>query len=158
MPFLIDGHNLIGQMPGQRLADPDDEQHLIEQLRAYLVRVGKKGVVIFDKGLPGGAGKWSNNVLEVRFAPAPKTADDVITDRLRRDRNPRGLIVVSADHALIEAAQRAGAAVRSPARFLADMAGAAKSETPNPKEVGLSADEVADWERAFRAGKPRDRS
>ena len=95
MPFLIDGHNLIGQMPGARPADPDDEQHLIEQLRAYLVRVDKKGVVVFDKGLPGGAGKWSNSVLEVRFAPAPKTADDVIKDRLSRERNPRGLIVVS---------------------------------------------------------------
>ncbi len=156
MPFLIDGHNLIGQMPGLSLADPDDEQQLIEQLRAYLVRVNKKGVVIFDKGLPGGGGKWSNSVLEVRFAPAPKTADDVIKDRLAREKNPRGLVVVSGDRELVEAAQRAGAAVRRPAKFISDMTAAASAKSPSSKEVGLSAEEVADWERTFRAGKPKD--
>jgi len=156
MPFLIDGHNLIGQMPGLSLADPDDEQHLIEQLRAYLVRVNKKGVVIFDKGLPGGGGKWSNNLLEVRFAPAPKTADDVIKERLLREKNPRGLVVVSGDRELVQAAQRAGAAVRLPAKFISDMAAAASAQTPSAKEVGLSAAEVEAWERAFRAGKPKN--
>ena len=155
MPFLIDGHNLIGQMPGQRLADPDDEQQLITQLRAYLVRVGKKGVVVFDQGLPGGARQWSNNMLEVQFASAPRTADDVIKDRLTRASNPRGLVVVTADRALIAAAQRAGATVRPPARFLADMAAAGKGAAPSAKETGLSAAEVADWEKAFRAGKPK---
>ena len=83
MPYLIDGHNLIGQTPGLRLSDPDDEQQLIEMLRAYLVRLGKKGTVVFDKGLPGDASHWSNSVLEVRLAPHPKTADDVIRSRLR---------------------------------------------------------------------------
>jgi uncharacterized protein len=158
MPFLIDGHNLIGQMPSLSLADPDDEQKLIELLRAYLVRVNKKGVVIFDKGLPGGGGKWSNNVLEVRFAPAPKRADDLIKDRLVRERNPRGLVVVSADREVIEAAQRAGAAVRLPAKFISDLTAAAAAQTPSAKEVGLSADEVADWEQTFRAGKPKNSS
>ncbi len=154
MPFLIDGHNLIGQMPGLSLADPDDEQKLIEQLRAYLVRVNKKGVVIFDKGLPGGGGKWSNSQLEVRFAPAPKTADDVIKDRLLREKNPRGLVVVSGDRELVDAAQRAGAAVRLPAKFISDMTTTAQA--PSAKETGLSADEVEAWERAFRAGKPKN--
>jgi predicted RNA-binding protein with PIN domain len=153
MPFLIDGHNLIGQMPGQRLADPDDEQQLIEQLRAYLNRVNKKGTVIFDNGLPGGARQWSNAVLEVRFAPHPKTADDVIKERLARERNPRGLVVVSGDHELMAAAQRAGAAVRRPADFLRQMAAA--QPAPSAKETGLSADEVAAWEQTFRAGKPK---
>src|SRR5690349_6227976 len=102
MPYLIDGHNLIGQMPGLSLADPDDEQRLIAQLRAYLSRVNKKATVIFDKGLPGGGGKWSTPALEVRFAPHPKTADDLIKDRLLRERNPRGLVVVSGDRELIE--------------------------------------------------------
>ena len=157
MPYLIDGHNLIGQMPGLSLADPDDEQRLIEQLRAYLSRVNKKATVIFDKGLPGGAGKWSTPALEVRFAPHPKTADDLIKDRLLRERNPRGLMVVSGDRELIEAAQRAGAGVRRPADFLREMSAAEHSAfaPPNPKQAGLSADEVADWERAFKAGKPK---
>jgi predicted RNA-binding protein with PIN domain len=148
---LIDGHNLIGQMPGLSLDDPDDERKLIELLRAYLVRVDKKGVVIFDQGLPGGAGKWSNNVLEVRFAPHPKTADDLIRDRLLKERNPRGLVLVSADRELTDAARRAGAAVRLPADFARQMLEPPRSD--QPKQAGLSAAEVEAWEREFQAAK-----
>lgn len=151
MPFLIDGHNLIGQMPGLSLDDPDDEQKLIELLRAYLVRVNKTGVVIFDQGLPGGAGKWSNNVLDVRFAQRPKTADDLIRDRLLRERNPRGLVLVSADRELTDAARRAGAAVRLPIDFARQMLEPPKQD--QPKEAGLSPTEVEAWEREFRAAK-----
>jgi len=151
MPYLIDGHNLIGQMPELSLDDPDDERKLIELLRAYLVRVDKKGVVIFDQGLPGGAGKWSNNVLEVRFAPRPKTADDLIRDRLKKERNPRGLVVVSADREITDAARRAGAAVRLPVEFSRQMLEPPKQD--QPKEKGLSAAEVEAWEREFRAAR-----
>jgi uncharacterized protein len=151
MPYLIDGHNLIGQTPDLRLSDPDDEQQLIERLRAYLVRVGKKGTVVFDKGLPGGAGKWSNSVLEVRFAPAPKTADDLIRARLRSDANPRGLIVVTSDHELAVAAQQAGARVIKSSDFARTLQHKPESDkTSSDKEQGLSADEAAAWEEEFK--------
>jgi predicted RNA-binding protein with PIN domain len=154
MPFLIDGHNLIGQMPGLSLDDPDDEQKLIELLRAYLVRTDRKGTVVFDRGLPGGGARWSNVVLDVRFAPAPKKADDLIRERLERERNPRGLIVVTADRELAQAAERAGAQVRRPVDFARDMSAGPKA--PPKKESGLTAAEVEEWERTFRAGKPSE--
>lgn len=154
MPFLIDGHNLIGQTPGLSLTDLDDEQQLIELLRAYLVRVGKKGTVIFDKGLPGGAGRWSNNVLEVRFAPAPKTADDLIRARLRAEPNPRGLTVVTGDNELGADAQRAGARVVKSAAFARDLLHKPEADkTASDKESGLSADEAAAWEEEFKKRK-----
>jgi predicted RNA-binding protein with PIN domain len=151
MPFLIDGHNLIPHIRGLGLDDPDDEQKLIELLRAYLVRVDKKGVVIFDRGLPGGAGKWSNSVLDVRFAQLPKNADDLIRDRLAKERNPRGLVVVTADREIVAAAQQAGATVRRPAEFARQMV--ERPKTDQPKQAGLSSDEVAAWEEAFRSRK-----
>ena len=116
MPLLIDGHNLIGQTPGLSLGDPDDEQQLIKLLRDYLVRAQKKGTVIFDRGRPGGAGKWSNSTLEVRFAPAPKTADEVIMERLRREKNPRGLTVVTGDREIADFARSRGATVKRSGR------------------------------------------
>lgn len=148
MPFLIDGHNLIGQTPGLRLDDPDDEQKLVKLLRIYLARIKKKGCVVFDRGLPGGAAKWSTNSLEVRFAPLPKTADEVIVERLRKEKNPRGLTVVSADNEVIRAAQHAGAGVKSPAAFAQEML--ARPALPDEKEIGLSATEVEAWEEEFK--------
>jgi predicted RNA-binding protein with PIN domain len=151
MPYLIDGHNLIGQTRGLSLADPDDEQQLIELLRAYLVRVNKKGTVIFDRGLPGGGGKWSNSVLEVRFAPAPKKADDVIKARLRSDPNPRGLLVVSGDNEVGAAAKQVGARVIKSADFAREMLSKPESDKrTNAKESGLSAEEAAAWEEEFK--------
>jgi hypothetical protein len=151
MPYLIDGHNLIGHMPGLRLDDPDDEQKLIERLRMYLVRVGKTGTVIFDKGLPGGAAKWSNTMLEVRFAPQPKTADEVIRQRLEREKNPRGLVVVSADRDVQVAAKRAGAIVKHSAEFAREVL--APPAATSQKEKGLSKEEVEAWEKEFLQGK-----
>ena len=151
MPYLIDGHNLIGQTPGLSLADPDDEQQLIERLRAYLVRINKKGTVFFDKGLPGGARRWSNPVLEVRFAPHPKTADTLIVARLRAAHNPRELIVVSGDREVGDAARQAGARVIKSADFARVMLDKPESDKrTTDKEGGLSAEEAALWEEEFK--------
>ncbi len=148
MPFLIDGHNLIGQTPGLRLDDPDDEQKLIELVRAYLARAGKTGTVVFDRGLPGGASKWSNSLLEVKFVPRPKTADEAIGDRLRKAHNPRGLIVVTSDAEVARVAQHVGAQVRDSAAFARELM--AVPASPAKKETGLSAAEVEEWEQLFK--------
>ena len=151
MPFLIDGHNLIGQTPGLRLDDPDDEQLLIELLRAYLARTGKAGTVVFDRGLPGGAVKWSNSSLEVKFIPRPKTADEAIADRLRKTHNPRGLTVVTSDAEVARVAQRVGAQVRDSAGFARELL--KLPVLPAKKETGLSAAEVEEWEQLFKKPK-----
>jgi predicted RNA-binding protein with PIN domain len=151
MPYLIDGHNLIGQMPGLSLADPDDERHLVELLRAFLVRTGKKGTVIFDKGQPGGGAGWSNNVLEVRFAAMPRTADDVIRERLLREKNPRGLIVVTADQALATAARQARATITPPSDFAQQLQ--LKPSRLRKKEANLTTEEIEAWEKEFKRGR-----
>jgi predicted RNA-binding protein with PIN domain len=155
MPYLIDGHNLIGQMPGLSLADPDDEQKLVGLLRDYLLRARKKGTVVFDRGAPGGAGSWSTPALQVVFARPPRQADDLIRDRLRRASNPRGLTVVTADAALAGAARAAGATVLPPAGFIARLAAALprpadKDKASRYKREGqLTPEEVAAWEAEF---------
>jgi uncharacterized protein len=54
MPLLIDGHNLISQIPGLSLSDPDDEGDLVMLLRRYTTaRRGRKVVVVFDHGVYG---------------------------------------------------------------------------------------------------------
>lgn len=148
MPYLIDGHNLVAQTPGLSLADPDDERKLVALLRAYLGRARRKGTVVFDQGQLGAPAIRSTSTLQVRFARPPRTADDVIVDLLRAEHNPRGLRVVSADHAITAVARHRGAAVVSPASFaramLASPAAAAKTEGQ------LSPEEIKAWEELFK--------
>ena len=152
MPYLIDGHNLIGQTPGLSLADPDDERRLVVLLRGYLMRTRKKGTVFFDNGQPGGSSDWSNNVLKVIFVHPSRSADDLIRQRLRSEKNPRGLIVVSSDQAVAQAAQAARARVQSSAEFARQMT--RLPPTTGEKHDGLvTKDEVLEWEKLFKKGR-----
>ncbi len=151
MPYLIDGHNLIGQTPELSLSDPDDERKLVELLRAFMVRSRKKGTVIFDNGQPGGSGNWSNSMLEVVFARGPHSADDLIRRRLINEVNPRGLVVVSGDQAVARAAQAAHARVQSSAEFARQMS--RQTQILGKKAGDLTKNEVLQWEKEFK--KPR---
>lgn len=148
MPLLIDGHNLIGQLPDIDLSDPDKEAKLIMRLRSYCARARKSGTVIFDRGLPGGRSQWSNRDLKVFFASGNTDADHMIIRRIERARDPKGLIVVSSDGRIRQAAQRHGAQIRSVQTF-------AKALRQGPvmdaqaRERGLSADEVDEWLALF---------
>jgi len=153
MPFIIDGHNLIGQLPGLSLADPDDEQKLVMLLRGHLLRARKKGTVVFDRGQPTGQGSLSNSTLTVRFARPPRTADEVIVELVRADRNPRGLTVITSDARLQAAVRERGATVRDAASFAHELLAAPM--IPDQKEKGLSRAEVEEWEREFKARPKR---
>lgn len=153
MPYLIDGHNLIGRLSGVSLSDPDDEAQLIQRLRAHLAGIGKKGEVVFDRGLPGGAHRWSTRLLAVRFAPSPKTADEVILERLRRLPDPQNWTVVTSDREVAEQARRRGARVLPSEAFARGMSRPASE--PEAKQTGSSSeDDLSYWEDLFR--KPRD--
>ncbi len=152
MPFVFDGHNLIGQTPGLRLDDPDDEQKLVALLRSYLTRVGKKGTVVFDQGTFADLPSLSSRTLTVRFARPPRTADDVILEMVRRDANPRGLTVVTSDRRVSELARQAGARVQNAAAFVKEMRAA--PARPAEKERGLTPVEAEKWEQEFKSRRP----
>jgi predicted RNA-binding protein with PIN domain len=151
MSLLIDGHNLIGrgQLPGLHLDDPDDEAKLVIRLRTYCARTGKRVTVVFDHGLPGGP-SWelSGGGVEAVFAPAGRTADGILRERVRRARDPRALTVVTSDRHVIAAVQARGARVIRAEEF------AAQLNPPPPAKDGVkdeqvSAAEVAEWLKLF---------
>jgi predicted RNA-binding protein with PIN domain len=148
MPFLIDGHNLIGQLAGLRLDDPDDEAKLVAQLRAYCAREGKRATVVFDHGLPGG---WSEALsgggVRVVFTSAGRNADGILRERIREARDPRGLMVVSSDREVIAAAKAKRVRVMQAEVFAARLGmpvGTAESE-----EAQLSPEEIDEWMQVF---------
>jgi predicted RNA-binding protein with PIN domain len=88
--------------------------------------------------------------VEVVFAAAGRSADGILRARIRRSRNPRGLIVVTSDRAIIATARTRGARVIRSEKF------AARLSAPRPifagRDVQLSTEEVEEWLKVFESG------
>ncbi|MBL8161914.1 MAG: NYN domain-containing protein [Anaerolineae bacterium] len=97
MAYMIDGHNLIGQLPDISLDDPNDEAKLIQKLAGFAARTGKRCLVVFDHGLPGGTSRMSSRAVQVVFASARSSADRVMMERIKKIPDPLGWTVVSSD-------------------------------------------------------------
>ena len=152
MPYLIDGHNLIGQLPDITLDDPDDEARLVQKLTGFVARVRKKCVVVFDAGLPGGASRLSTHQVEVIFASHLSSADKVIIERIEGIHNPQEWTVVSSDGRVIEAARRRKIKTLRSVEF----AKLLQTVTPAPHpgidiaaDTRLSDAEINEWLRLF---------
>ncbi len=153
MPYLIDGHNLIGKMAGITLEDPDDEAKLLSLLRAYCSRRATKATVYFDRGVPGRKDSPALAGVTARFITPPATADAAIGRHLDRlGRGARNWTVVSSDGAVAQAARRSGARVVSSEGFARQLASAlAAAPTPEKPEEPASSAELEDWENLFKS-------
>ena len=150
MPILIDGHNLIGQLPTISLSDPDDEEKLVHLLLSYRARTGRRIVVVFDPG-EGFALRETRHLggVEVVFAAHGSSADAVISRRVRRSRDRAGWLVVTSDNRLAETVTRLGARVQSAAEFAAGL-GPEPEAPPDWKDMPLSPEEVESWLALFQ--------
>jgi predicted RNA-binding protein with PIN domain len=155
MPYLIDGHNLIGQLPDISLQDQNDEALLVQKLIGFTARTGKRCVVVFDYGLPGGTSRMSTRAVQVVFASQRSSADRVMMERIGKIPDPREWIVVTSDHDVRETARKRRMKVLRSEEF-ADL----MKHPPKPvvdageaADVHLSADEVDEWLNLFGDGK-----
>lgn len=149
MAYLIDGHNLIGQLPSLDLSDPNDEAKLVERLKSFMGRKRKQCTVVFDGGLPGGPSRdLSTGSVKVVFAHGATDADRIIMARIRSARDPGSLTVVSADHAIIDAARHRRIGVIAPAAFAQQMNAPIVPDDgdPNPH---IPPEEVDEWLALF---------
>lgn len=158
MHWLIDGHNLIGQLPNIHLSDPNDEEELIACLRRYRARTGHRLTVIFDTGQsyrPGEAKKQGG--ITVQFAPQGRTADQIIMRRLRKVKNPQEMMVVTSDRAVQQAARHAGVRWVTAREFGQQLQQLFRRTEPDQADsqadVRLSADEVEEWLSIFNQRK-----
>lgn len=101
MPILIDGHNLIGQLPQIDLSDPDDEAQLVMLLRRYATRrKGRKVIVVFDGGVYGHPDNLNGYGIETYFAKSPGDADSILIKRIRAIKRRDEWQVVTSDRAV----------------------------------------------------------
>jgi hypothetical protein len=159
MHYLIDGHNLIGKLPGLSLDDPDDEAKLTQLLKRWCAAdLRRKVTVIFDAGLPGGEARHlSGGGVKVVFAPNNRTADAVMIQRIEGIKHPPDYTIISSDQAILAAARRR----RFPVQRSEDFATAMLADrtfrenktvvepSDRPEAPALNADELAEWLQLF---------
>lgn len=151
MPYLIDGHNLIGRMSGISLQDLNDEEKLIEQVRRFCGSVRKQAEIYFDQAPPGLSGQKKYGYVKAVFVRSGRTADDAIKQRLRQlKRSAKNWTVVSSDRQVQAEARAAGAAVLESGEFASLMDVRHKQEMESG-EMNLDESEIADWLKAFGA-------
>ncbi len=162
MHYLVDGHNLIGQMPNIELSDPDDEGKLIMLLHRWTLRHPRDRItVVFDHGVYGHPRppRWER--LEVIFARSPSDADAHLVHRLRSLPCSQGYMLVSADRAIAAVAAQQGVPVKVSQVFAEEINAPAddrrravlgRRHGPHP-EPKLPRAEVDAWLKAFDAGK-----
>lgn len=159
MPFLIDGHNLIGQMKDISLSDPHDEEKLIERLRIAAERSQKRISVVFDPNPhditpPIGRSSTQHGRVTVIFAHPGKKADDVIRRMASETKDKQGLIVVTSDAAVADFTRRCGVRVQSSRDFIKWLDGQLSGKVdPNLKPAG-SPREVLNWADVFKEPEP----
>ena len=155
MPLLVDGHNLIGQVPGLSLADADDEAQLVMLLRRYsTAKRGRRVVVVFDRGVYGHPQQLNGYGITCHFARSPQDADAELIKRLRALKRPRDWTLVTSDRAIIREANDRGVRVIGSRDFAQQLqAGSQRKAAPSleeKREKPLSEAEVEEWLEFFR--------
>jgi predicted RNA-binding protein with PIN domain len=109
--WLVDGMNVIGTRPDQWWRDRDAAMlRLVDMLERWAAADGEDVTVVFERAPRP---PIRSTVIEVAHAPRPKpnSADDEIVRRLRADRDPAQVVVVTSDRWLADRASAEGATV-----------------------------------------------
>lgn len=153
MKYLIDGHNLIAQLPNISLTDPNDEAKLIQLLARWRWRHNSPSItVVFDPGdyAVHGQRRMKRSGINIRYAPYSSDADAVLLRLIGRSRQPQQLTVVSSDRDIQSAARRKGAHTMSAGMFATELTTPPQpDEAPVGEEEPLSPEEVEAWLELF---------
>jgi hypothetical protein len=157
MSWIVDGHNLIPNLPGMSLSMPDDEEQLIKLLIEYSRVVRKNLIVYFDNAPSGIARIQRFGYVSAHFVREGSSADAAIRAKLRQlGRGARNWVVVSSDREIQREVKLAGASAISSEEFarsifitlndLSNISDVSLEEYPNEAEV-------KHWLELFTRGK-----
>jgi predicted RNA-binding protein with PIN domain len=157
MTYIIDGHNLIPNIPNLSLNMIDDELHLVKILIEYCRLRRKKINVYFDKAAPGHQGVEKFGLVTAHFVREGRTVDEVIIARLAKEgRNAKNITVISSDRVIQVSAREVGAKVIPSQVFAKEISSTEigiSEEESEPSDITLSDDEVDEWLELFNKGQ-----
>ena len=152
MSYIIDGHNLIPNIPGLALGTIDDENQLIALLQRFTNERRKHVELYFDKAAKGHPTQEKYARINVYFAARESTADALIKKRLHKlGKSARSWTVVSSDRSIQTEARSVGARVIESGAFARQLLEALEKNAPPEETLSeLSPDEIEHWENLFK--------
>ena len=147
--YLVDGNNVMGQRVGWHRDKPAARRRLLDDL-VRLARVkGAHLAVVFDgepeANFPDGS---SYRGVKVFYARHGSDADARIVEIAERERNRKGLIVVTSDGALAARVRACGVRVVRAGTFRHQL-DAIPASQGDTQELMVRDHEMADWLRYF---------
>lgn len=151
MQYIIDGHNLIPQVRGLTLGDPDDEQTLIDILSSFLRSKKSRAMVFFDRAATGQAGQRNYGLVKAVFVPVGSTADAAIADYIQQLGGAASNHTLVSSDRMVQAAGRAHRVnILTSQSFATQLEAFFDQQPQSPtQDVALSEREVKEWEDFF---------
>lgn len=174
--LLIDGYNLLNSrsFPApEKLNLEGKRDHLIRLLKTFAQVNGYKITLVFDNSRQPSRQTSYSKLIKIIFSAPGQEADDVIKQKIRREKSPEELTVVSSDLAIRFSAKDHGISSLSSEEFCRMMHSHPRSTSPgksssaNPQtedfppgatakyDSAISEDEVQFWKQLFEKGKKK---
>ncbi|MBN1787889.1 MAG: NYN domain-containing protein [Sedimentisphaerales bacterium] len=153
--MLIDGYNLLRAIENfSEHPEPITDVQLCMVLSRYLLRVKKKGTIVFDGTGPRDKVIFRNiRNLEVIFSGTSHEADDIIEKLILENTAPKRLVVVSSDRRVKAAAKKRRATSISSLDFweevIKQLEKKRRKPEPRQKFSGISEFETDLWLKEF---------
>jgi predicted RNA-binding protein with PIN domain len=151
--YVIDGYNLMHQMPELRKRLETDlegcREALLARLAGFAHRKSAPVTVIFDGARDAGRlpNRWK--ALEVRFSIPPQKADPVIKAIIAARKKGEDMVIVTSDRDIGMYARLCGVRVESAQAFAASMQAEPATDLERKYDSSLSENELEEWVRLF---------
>jgi len=168
MPIFVDGYNLIfaasRRLPGFDIVHTETARDNLLNLLAKYKSLHAERIMVFFDGGPEAAHlprrTMASGGLDVLFSNPGVDADEDIKNAVSHDDNPRGIRVITSDHAIRIFVERCGASVTDSAEFLRSLQETLKEHSlpqdePMEKYEGGTGGEMDYWLKVFGGEEPK---
>jgi predicted RNA-binding protein with PIN domain len=151
--YVVDGYNLMHQMPELRKRIETDlegcREALLARLAGFAHRKSAPVTVIFDGARDAGRPPNRWKALEVRFSIPPQKADPVIKAVIAARKKGEDMVIVTSDRDIGMYARLCGVRVESAQAFADSMQAEPATDLERKYDSSLSENELEEWVRLF---------
>ena len=123
--YIIDGYNLGYKIPSiSKWITTGETERAIQLIKNYINKLGRQAnqiILVFDGLKESHGGDSKQGILQIKFSRKPQTADDIIRQFIRSQKNASHWIVVSSDSEIRFTAEDMGAKAISSEIFIASL-------------------------------------